>query len=100
MALIATLSYGIVVLIGGLLGYIQAKSKISLISGGIFGFLLLICAYFQNLGSIWALWLAVTITVILIIVFSLRLKNTGKFMPAGLMIILGVVALIAMLFSS
>ena len=97
-ALIATLSYGIIVLVGGLGGYIKAKSKASLISGLIFGLLLLMCAYLQSLEFSWALWLAVAITIALIIVFSLRLQKSGKFMPAGIMIILGVIALILMIF--
>ena len=96
-ALIATLSYGIIALIGGILGYFKAKSTASLISGGISGVLLLVCAYLQNLGFNWALWLAAIITFILVVVFLFRLKKTGKFMPAGVMIIFGVFALILMI---
>ncbi len=97
MAIIATLTYGIVSLIGGLVGYLKAGSKISLISGGISGLLLLICSYFLSIGVNWALFLAVVITVTLIIVFSLRLQKTRKFMPSGLMIALGVVVLVFLL---
>lgn len=99
MAFIATLSYGIISLIGGILGYIKAKSKVSLISGGISGILLLVCAYLQSLGFSWALSLAAIITLVLVVVFSFRLKKTGKFMPAGVMIIFGVIALIMMISS-
>ncbi len=41
MNIIATLAYGIVSLVGGLIGYFKAGSKVSLISGGISGILLL-----------------------------------------------------------
>ncbi len=94
MATIATLTYGIISLIGGLVGYLKVGSKISLASGGISGILLLICSYLQNQGYNWAFLLAAIITLILIVVFSIRLQKTGKFMPAGLMVALGVVTLV------
>ncbi len=98
MAIIATLIYGIACLVGGLIGYLQARSKISLISGGISGLLLLICSYFQSQGAGWSFFMAAVISLILIIVFSVRLQKTRKFMPAGLMVALGVVVLLLNIF--
>ena len=66
----------------------------SLISGGISGLLLLVASYFMNQGFTWAFFLAGVISLILIVVFSIRLGKTRKFMPAGLMVGLGVVTLI------
>ena len=54
MSIIATLIYGIVSLVGGLIGYFKAGSKVSLISGGISGILLLVCSYFQAQGYDWS----------------------------------------------
>ena len=55
---------------------------------------MLICSYLMSQGLQWASIIAGAITFILIFVFSIRLKKTGKFMPAGLMIICGVITFI------
>ena len=75
MATLATLIYGIISLLGGLIGYFQAGSKASLISGGISGLLMLICSYFMAQGLQWASIIAGVITLMLIVVFSIRLKK-------------------------
>ncbi len=93
LSIIAALTYGILAMIGGIIGYIQAKSQISLFSGIISGLFLILAAYLQIQGQAWALILAVLVTLTLVIFFALRLAKTRKFMPAGLMVILGVLAL-------
>ena len=95
-SIIAALTYGILAMIGGIIGYIKANSQVSLFSGIISGLLLILAAYFQIQGQAWALILAVLVTGILVIFFALRLAKTRKFMPAGLMVILGVLALTLM----
>ena len=90
--------YGIFSIVGGIIGYKSAGSKVSLISGTICGLLLLLAAYLQFQGQILGLTLAVVITSILVVVFAIRLFKTRKFMPAGLMVALGVIALAIMLF--
>lgn len=92
-SIVAALAYGILAIAGGIIGYLQAHSKVSLISGVISGLLLILTAYLQMQGQAWALTLAVFVTVILVVFFALRLAKTRKFMPAGLMTILGVLAL-------
>lgn len=94
MGILASIIYGLISIIGGIVGYIQAESKVSLISGTISGILMLFFSYWMNRGFEWAFLIANIITFMLILVFSLRLKKTGKFMPAGLMVILGVITFI------
>ncbi|NDJ25414.1 hypothetical protein GS682_28005 [Nostoc sp. B(2019)] len=96
LGMIATLAYGILAIAGGIIGYIQANSQVSLISGSISGLLLLFAAYFQLQGQTWALILAVLVTSVLVVVFAFRLIKTRKFMPAGLMTILGMLTLAVM----
>ncbi|WGV23680.1 TMEM14 family protein [Halotia branconii] len=96
LSIVAALAYGILALIGGIIGYIQAHSQVSLLSGTISGLLLIFAAYFQFQGQNWALILAVGVTVVLVAFFAFRLAKTRKFMPAGLMIILGTLALAVM----
>jgi len=96
IAIIAAIAYGIIALIGGITGYIQARSIASLISGIISGLLLLAGAVFYLQGQAWGFTLALIVTAILVIVFTIRFVKTRKFMPAGLMLTLGVLTLIVM----
>ena len=94
---VAAIAYGILVIVGGIIGYVQAKSKASLISGIISGLLLVTAGVMQLQGQGLGLILAIVVTIALIIVFAMRLAKTRKFMPAGLMTALGVAALVVML---
>ncbi|WP_414542102.1 TMEM14 family protein [Nostoc sp. CCY0012] len=92
-SIVAAFAYGILAIVGGIVGYIQANSQVSLLSGVISGLLLVLAGYLQIQGQAWALILAVLVTGSLVFFFALRLAKTRKFMPAGLMTILGVLAL-------
>ena len=94
--IIAAIAYGILAIVGGVIGYVQAQSKVSLISGSISGLLLIISGVSQLQGQAWGLILATAVTAILVIVFAVRLAKTRKFMPAGLMSLLGLAALAVM----
>ncbi len=93
---LVTLIYGILAIVGGAIGYQQAGSQASLISGVISGFLLLIAAYMLYGRSPAGPLLAGVVSLVLVIVFIIRLAKTRKFMPAGLMIIVGVINLISL----
>lgn len=95
-AFFITLIYGVLAIAGGAIGYKQAGSQMSLLSGIISGFLLLIGAYLLFGGNPIGLALSAIVSLVLVVVFAIRLAKTRKFMPAGLMIILGVVNLIAL----
>jgi uncharacterized membrane protein (UPF0136 family) len=97
LSIIAAIAYGSLAIVGGILGYIQAQSKISLIAGCGCGILLLISAMLQLQGQPWGLLAAIAVTVILLVAFMMRWIKTRKFMPAGLMLLLGVPALGVML---
>ncbi|OYD91873.1 hypothetical protein CDG76_24805 [Nostoc sp. 'Peltigera membranacea cyanobiont' 210A] len=96
LGIVAAFAYGILAIVGGVIGYIQATSKVSLVSGSISGLLLILAAYFQLQGQTWGAILAVLVTAVLVVVFTFRLAKTRKFMPAGLMTILGMLALAVM----
>ncbi|MBP0020156.1 MAG: hypothetical protein J7647_21700 [Cyanobacteria bacterium SBLK] len=97
LGIIAAIIYGIVAIAGGIMGYVRAKSKISLISGCGSGILLLIAGLLSLQGQNWGLTAAIAITSILILTFVVRLAKTRKMMPASLMIGLGVPALALMI---
>lgn len=93
IAAFVTLLYGVLAIVGGAIGYKQAGSQVSLISGFISGLLLLIGAYLLFGGSAMGPTLSAIVSLLLVIVFAIRLAKTRKFMPAGLMIIVGVINL-------
>ncbi len=87
---LAPIIYGLLAIIGGILGYTKARSQASLISGIVSGVLLLVGGIAHQQGVVWGLPLAAIVSLILVIVFVIRFAKTRKFMPAGLMVIAGV----------
>jgi uncharacterized membrane protein (UPF0136 family) len=79
------LIYGLVVLLGGVMGYLKAKSQVSLLSGVGSGMALLIAWFVgQQMPSL-GLGLATGLALVLFVVFIIRFLKTRAFMPAGLM---------------
>ncbi len=96
-SVIAAIGYGVLAIAGGVLGYAKAKSLPSLLSGLVSGGLLVLSGVLQQQGNEWGRFLALILTIALIVVFAIRFWKTRKIMPAGLMGGLGVVALIGLL---
>ncbi|MDB9528594.1 TMEM14 family protein [Oscillatoria sp. CS-180] len=95
-ATLMTFIYGVLSIVGGIIGYVQAGSKPSLISGIITGILLLIAGVGLLQAQVWGFWLAIAVTLLLVIVFIFRLIKTRKFFPAGLMVAVGIGTAIAL----
>ena len=74
--------------VGGLIGFLKAKSKISLYMSVGFAVALALCALKIITGN-----LADILLLVLVVVFTLRLAKTKKMMPAGMMLTLTLLAL-------
>jgi uncharacterized membrane protein (UPF0136 family) len=90
-------SYVALLLVGGLIGFFSAGSKVSLITSAIAA-AILITTQIGILDHTFARNLANITMVVLLIVFAIRLAKTRKFMPNGLMLVLTVAVLILLNF--
>jgi uncharacterized membrane protein (UPF0136 family) len=85
--------YIILLLAGGLIGFLKAKSKVSLITSAVFAALLVLTTLRGIFQPAFARDLANVLMASLIVVFAVRLAKTKKFMPSGLMLAATIVAL-------
>jgi uncharacterized membrane protein (UPF0136 family) len=85
--------YIIVLLIGGLIGFLKAKSKVSLITSAVFAAILILTTLRSVFQPGFALGLANVTLVVLLLVFAVRLGKTKKFMPSGLILVATIVVL-------
>lgn len=90
------IAYAALTAIGGLIGYVQARSHVSLITGFVSAALLLLGAWLWQAGSAGGAGMAMGVTAALVIVFIRRWMQTRKAMPAVIMIVAGVLAFIGM----
>jgi uncharacterized membrane protein (UPF0136 family) len=81
--------YIVLLVIGGLIGFFKANSKVSLIMSVSFAAVLSLCAA----GIIFQPYVVDILLAALLVVFGLRLARTKKFMPAGLMLLITIVTL-------
>jgi uncharacterized membrane protein (UPF0136 family) len=81
--------YIVLLVVGGLVGYFKAKSQVSLIMSVSFAAVLSLCAA----GIIFKDYVADILLAALLVVFAIRLAKTKKFMPAGLMLVVTLMAL-------
>lgn len=82
--------YIVLLVAGGLMGFLKGKSQASLISSLVFAAVLILCA----VGVIFQPYVADIVLVILLLFFGLRYAKGKKFMPGGLMTILTLVTLV------
>jgi uncharacterized membrane protein (UPF0136 family) len=96
---IAILLYAFLILIGGVVEYLQAKSLYSLISGFIFGTSLLISGWFAWHESMTAGYIATLTILLLAIYFGYKFILTEKFLPSGIILIASFITLFFLLLS-
>ncbi len=86
--------YIVLLLVGGLIGFLKAGSKVSLISSAVAAAVLII-ASIRSLFQPGARQIIIeTVLAALLVVFAVRLTKTKKFMPSGLMLVLTLVTLV------
>jgi uncharacterized membrane protein (UPF0136 family) len=89
--------YGALVLVGGVMGWMKAKSVPSLVSGIVFGAALIFVGYGIKLGHRNDVTIAMVIAGLLAVIMGIRFAKSKKFMPAGLVAILSVAVIVSLL---
>lgn len=90
LSYLTSLIYGVIVIIGGVFGYLKAQSKMSLLTGIISGVCIFLACRVGKTGKNPknAYLFVCAICFILTSVFIIRFAATHAFMPSGLMLIL------------
>ena len=86
--------YGVMMMLGGVIGFVKVGSKASLISGVGMGLALLASGFGVWSGSYNSIVVAEVIATLLVVLFAIRFAKTRRFMPAGMLAILSVVAVV------
>ena len=82
---LVSLIYGVMLILGGTMGFLKVHSKISLIAGGLSGLIVLLSCKIKSKSS----YLYVSaISLVLAGFFSYRFAHSHALMPAGIMLIL------------
>ena len=87
--------FGVLTVVGGVVGYVKAGSVASIVAGSITGVLLLVAAFLLPQHRAAGLATAFIISLLLAAQFVPKFMRTGRVMPAGMMSILSVIGLIA-----
>jgi uncharacterized membrane protein (UPF0136 family) len=86
--------YGIIMMLGGVVGYVKVHSKASLIAGVGMGLGLLASGFGVWRGSEDSLIVAEVIAALLLVIFAIRLAKTKRFMPAGMLAFISLAAVV------
>ena len=89
--------YIILLLVGGLIGFFKAGSKVSLTTSAVAA-ALLILTHIGILEPSFGRKLADLIMIVLLVVFAIRLTKTKKFIPSGMMLVFTGVVLVLLNF--
>jgi len=80
--------YIVLLIVGGLIGFLKAGSKVSLIMSAVSAAILAIASIPSLFQPGVRQVLIDTVLALLLVVFAIRLTKTKKFMPSGLMLVL------------
>jgi uncharacterized membrane protein (UPF0136 family) len=88
--------YGILLIIGGVMGYVKAKSVPSLVAGGVCGLIALLLGY--RYAWHFAPHAALVLSLLLIFLMGRRYLRTGNPMPALPIIVLSAIVAIVQIY--
>ncbi|MEN3370165.1 MAG: hypothetical protein V7609_2308 [Verrucomicrobiota bacterium] len=86
--------FGLLTIVGGVIGFVKAGSTASIIAGSVSGIALIVAAYLLPGNIVLGLAIAGLVSILLAGRFIPAFLKTGQAMPAGLMSLLSVIGLI------
>ena len=86
--------FGLLTIVGGIIGYVKAGSVASIIAGSITGVLLLVAAFLLPEHRTVGLATALIVSLLLAAQFFPKFLQTGRVMPAGKMSVLSAIGVI------
>lgn len=86
--------FGVLTIVGGIIGYASKGSVPSIIAGSIAGILLLVGAFLMPGHLIGGLAIDLIVSLLLAGQFIPKLIQSGKVMPAGMMSVLSVIGIL------
>jgi uncharacterized membrane protein (UPF0136 family) len=86
--------FGILTIAGGIMGYVKARSVISIVAGLITGLLLMAAAYILSERRELGLGIAFFTSLLLALQFIPRVLRTRRLVPGGIMSLLSVVGML------
>ena len=89
--------FGVLTILGGIVGYVKAGSVASIIAGSITGVLLLVTAFVLPEHRMVGLATALIVSLLLAAQFIPRFLQTGRVMPAGIMSVLSAIGVIVVI---
>ena len=88
------LVFGVLTIVGGIIGYVKAGSAISLVAGAITGILLIVAGWILPQHRELGLTLGLLTSAILAGQFIPRVLRTRRLVPAGVMSVLSVAGIV------
>ena len=86
--------FGLLTIVGGVIGYVKAGSTVSIVAGAISGIALIVAAMLLPGNVVLGLAIAGLVSILLAGRFIPAFMKTGAMMPAGLMSLLSVIGVI------
>lgn len=91
--------YAVLLAVGGVIGFVKARSKASLISGVLSAIFAVVALVLAVLKYPWGFPLGLTLAIVLFVLFGYRYAiRSRKFMPSGLLAVVSFVVIIIMTF--
>ena len=92
--------YAVLLAVGGIMGFVKARSRASLVAGLGSALMALACLFLVGQNPRLAAWLGAILAGVLLGFFWGRFARSRKFMPAGLMILTSLVVAILLMFAA
>ena len=91
LAQITLIVFALLMETGGMIGFFLKGSKPSLIAGAASGGLLMVAFAVTFFYEREGLWIGAVVSLLLCLVFCIRLARTRKFMPSGMLLVCSLV---------